>query len=204
MKQGFYRFRAPIGYLDQGSAKAKIPDPIRAPLIQEAFKLYSSGRFSLPNLAQEMFRRGLRNHNGGPVTINGLATILKNSFYVGIIRINKTGQTFDGDHEPLITTSMFERVQAVLAGKRVDRSKNHVFRYSRIARRGTCGYSLIAERQKGHAFRLQLDQIQNRLAKLTDLVVDGTVGPGESRTPDRRNWLNVLPPISRDQSCMSR
>jgi len=242
LKQGFYPFRAPIGYLDQGSAKAKIPDPIRAPLLRDAFKLYDSTKFSLPDLAEEMFRRGLRNHNGGPVTVNGLATILKNPFYIGLARINKTGQTFNSNHEPLITTNMFERVQAVLAGKRVDRSKNHVFTYSRIARCGTCGYSLIGEGQKGHvyyrchnrpfktpatclptsvreerldeavlsclaevdlsedelqlaragvetrrkeleknraatthAFRLQLDQIQNRIAKLTDLLVDGTV-----------------------------
>src|SRR5712692_7289544 len=242
LKQGFYPFRAPIGYLDQGSAKVNILDPMRAPLLQEAFTLYASGKFSLPDLAEEMFRRGLRNRNGGPVTINGLVTILKNPFYIGLIRINKTGQTFASNHEPLVTTEMFERVQAVLTGKRVDRSKNHVFTYSRIARCGTCGYSLIAERKKGHvyyrchnrpfktpatcpptsvreeqldeavlnrlsevdlsdnelelaracvekrrnelqkdraatahAFRLQFDQIQNRLAKLMDLLVDGTV-----------------------------
>jgi site-specific DNA recombinase len=30
LKQGCYPFRAPIGYLDQGSAKVKIPDPARA------------------------------------------------------------------------------------------------------------------------------------------------------------------------------
>src|SRR5205085_8129701 len=50
LKQGFYPFRAPIGYLDQGAAKVKIADPVRAPLIQQAFKLYSTGRFSLPDL----------------------------------------------------------------------------------------------------------------------------------------------------------
>src|SRR5207302_10170183 len=46
LKQGFYPLRAPIGYLDQGSAKNKTHDPIRAPLLQQAFKLYSAGRFS--------------------------------------------------------------------------------------------------------------------------------------------------------------
>jgi len=242
LKQGFYPLRAPIGYLDQGSGKAKVHDPIRAPLIREAFKRYGSGTFSLPQLVQEMFRLGLRNHNGGPVTINGLATILKNPFYIGLVRIYKTGQTFRGNHEPLIETGIFERVQAVLAGKRVDRSSSRVFTYSRIVRCGTCGYSLIAERQKGHvyyrchnrpfknpaicpptcvgedqidatvlrrltevdladeelelaritianlkkdfaknrgsmidAFRLQHDHAQSRLARLTDLLVDGTI-----------------------------
>jgi len=242
LKQGFYPLRAPIGYLDQGAAKAKIPDPVRVPLIQEAFERYSTGRFSLPQLVEEMFRRGLRNRNGGRVTVNGLSTILRNPFYVGLIRICKTGQIFVGNHEPLVTTETFEKVQAVLAGKRVDRTGSHVFTYSRIVRCGSCGYSLIAERQKGHvyyrchdrpfknppkclptsvreerldeavvarlveidlsddelqlarcmiaehraelehsqaaareALRLQQDRVKLRLAKLTDLLVDGTI-----------------------------
>src|SRR5439155_14092547 len=132
--------------------------------------------------------------------------------------------------------------QAVDAGKRVDRSNSHVSTYRRIVRCGSCRYSLIAERQKGHvyyrchnrlfknpaicpptcvredqidaavlsrlsevdfadneleiarltvanlkndfaknrgamaeAFRLQLEHAQSRLARLTDLLVDGTI-----------------------------
>lgn len=254
LKQGFYPLRAPIGYLDQGAAKAKTADPVRAPLVREAFKLYSSGRFSLPQLDEEMFRRGLRNRNGGRVTINGLATILKNPFYVGLMRIYRTGQTYSGNHEPLVSTEIFEKVQELLAGKRVDRASSHVFTFSRIVRCGSCGYSLIAERQKGHvyyrchnrpfknppkcsptsvreeqldevvlnrladvdvsdeevrlarryldrwreefekertarvqALRLQLDGLQNRLAKLTDLLVDGTVE--KSLFQDKQNGI---------------
>jgi site-specific DNA recombinase len=152
LKQGFYPFRAPIGYLDQGAAKPKIADPVRAPLIRQAFDLYSPGRFSLPDLVQEMFRCGLRNLGGGPVTLNGIATILKNPFYIGLMRIVRTGQTFNGIHEPLIATGTFEKAQAVLAGKRSDRSKTYLFTYSRIARCASCVYSLIAERKKGHVY----------------------------------------------------
>ncbi len=245
LKQGFYPFRAPIGYLDQGTAKAKVIEPVRGPLVQQVFALYGSGRFSLPDLATEMFRRGLRNHGGGPVSINGLVTMLKNKFYIGLMPIQKTGETFEGNHEPLITTQIFETAQTVLAGKRVDRSASHVFTYSRIVRCGSCNYSLIAERQKGHvyyrchnrpfkspahcpptsireeqldeavlgrlgevdlsddelalartcieerkkereknravaihALRLQLDQMQGRLEKLADALVDGTIDKG--------------------------
>jgi site-specific DNA recombinase len=152
LKQGFYPLRAPVGYLDKGAAKPKTPDPIRAPFIREAFELYSTGNFSFPELAMEMHRRGLRNHNGGAVTINGLATILKNPFYIGLMRIVRTGQTYEGVHEPLVCTDLFERVQAVIAGKRVDRSRTRVSTYSRIVRCKSCGYSLIAERQKGHVY----------------------------------------------------
>lgn len=245
LKQGFYPLRAPIGYLDQGTAKTKAIDPVKGPLVQQVFALYGSGTFSLPDLAQEMFRRGLRNHNGGPVSINGLVTILKNKFYIGLMPIVKTGQTFEGSHEPLVTTQMFETAQTVLVGKRVDRSKSHVSTYSRIVRCKSCNYSLIAERQKGHVYyrchdrpfkspekcpltsireeqldeailgrlrdvdlsddelalartrleerkkereknraitvhglRLQVDQMQGRLEKLADALVDGTIDKG--------------------------
>src|SRR5579864_6992527 len=152
LKQGLYPFRAPIGYLNQGAAKAKVIDPIKGPLVQQVFTLYGSGQFSLPDFATEMFQRGLRNHNGGAVSINGLVCILKHKFYIGLMPILKTGQTFEGSHEPLITTELFKSVQSTLAGKRVDRSKSHVFNYSRIVRCGGCSYSLIAERQKGHVY----------------------------------------------------
>lgn len=152
LKQGFYPLRAPVGYLDQGAAKPKIPDPERAPLVREAFERYGTGTVSLPNLTLEMHERGLHNRNGGPVSLNGLVTILKNPFYIGLIRIERTGETFRGNHEPLIDTRMFERVQQTLAGKRVDRVQNHIFTYSRIVRCRSCGYSLIGEQKKGHVY----------------------------------------------------
>ncbi len=152
LKQGFYPLRAPVGYLDQGSAKPKVADPIRAPLIQEAFRLYSTAQYSLPQLAEEMYARGLRNLRGGPVTVNGMATILRNAFYTGLMKIQKTGQTFEGLHQPIISPELFETAQTVLAGKRVDRADAQVFTYSRSLKCLSCGYSLIAEQQKGHVY----------------------------------------------------
>ena len=152
LKQGFFPWRAPIGYLDRGSAKVKVLDPIQAPIVKSAFELYSKGTHSLPQLTREMFRRGLRNRKGGRVSMNGLATILRNPFYVGLIRILKTNQTFNGNHEPLVSVMLFQSVQEVLSGKRVDRVKSHIYTYSRLARCAMCGYSLIAERQKGHVY----------------------------------------------------
>jgi integrase/recombinase XerD len=85
------------------------------PNFSDAFRLYRSGQFSLPQLAYEMHHRGLRNRFGTPVTINGLVTMLKNPFYIGLIRIRKTGQMFDGNHETLVNADMFETVQALIA-----------------------------------------------------------------------------------------
>jgi DNA invertase Pin-like site-specific DNA recombinase len=152
LKQGFYPFRAPIGYTDQGAAKLKLPDPVMAPLVQETFELYGAGKFSLIPLADHMYERGLRNRRGGPVTLKGISTILNNPFYVGIMRIKKTSQDFSGNHVPLVNRDLFERVQALLRGKTVDRVVRHSFLFSRLVRCASCHYSLIGERRKGHTY----------------------------------------------------
>jgi DNA invertase Pin-like site-specific DNA recombinase len=152
LKQGFYPLRAPIGYRDQGAAKAKLLDPAMAPFVKECFECYSSGQWSLPELVQRMHERGLRNRRGGPVTMNGISTILTNPFYVGIMRIRRTGQEFSGNHEPLVSRELFQRVQALLHGKAVDRVVQHSFLFSRLVRCGSCRYSLIGEHAKGHTY----------------------------------------------------
>jgi DNA invertase Pin-like site-specific DNA recombinase len=242
LKQGFFPLRAPLGFLDQGSAKPKIHDPVRAPLVKKAFLLYQSGEYSIPALAEALFKLGLRSLNGGHVSVNGVATMLRNPFYVGLMRLRKTGEVYPGNHEPLISTELFEDVQEALDGKRVDRIAIQPHLFSRLARCISCGYSLIAERQKRHVYyrchdrafkkptkcpstciredrlehavisrlaaldlspeelalanvflaglqndakerrvamesslRLQADQLQTRIGKLTDLLIDGTV-----------------------------
>src|SRR5579862_4634998 len=101
LKQGFYPMRAPIGYMDQGAAKPKLPDPAMASLVKATFEVYASGKISLPELANHMYERGLRNRHGGPVTMKGISTLLNNPFYVGIMRIKKSGDHFAGNHPPL-------------------------------------------------------------------------------------------------------
>jgi site-specific DNA recombinase len=152
LKQGFYPMRAPIGYLDQGAAKPKIKDPAKGPLVIQAFELYCTGCYSLPQLTQEMYKRGLRNRGGGPVTLAGLSWMLTNPFYTGIIRLKKTGEVFSSKHEALVSQGLFDEVQAMLHGKAVDRIVKHHLTFSRIVRCGTCRYSLIGERQKGHVY----------------------------------------------------
>lgn len=94
----------------------------------------------------------LRNRHGGKVTINGLSTVLNNPFYIGIIRIEKTNETFAGIHEPLVGKMLFDRVQAVLTGKVHAKVQRHDHIYRRLLTCSRCNYSLIAERQKGRVY----------------------------------------------------
>lgn len=152
LKQGFYPLRAPIGYLDQGSAKPKVFDTERAPLIKTAFELYATGEYALRELVIEMRQRGLTSRTGNAVAVTAMALILRNPFYIGLMRMGGKSQTYKGNHSPLIAVALYEKVQDVLDGKRVDRAQQHVFTFSRIVRCATCKYSLVAERKKGHVY----------------------------------------------------
>lgn len=151
LRQGLYPLGAPLGYLDQGRGKAKVPDPARAHLVKQAFTLYATRRFSLKALVAEMDARGLRNRGGKNVSLNGLSYLLNNPFYAGIIRL-RTGETFAGIHEPLITKDVFDRVQGILRDKTNKKAIEHDFAYRRSFHCGYCNRTLIAERQKGHVY----------------------------------------------------
>jgi DNA invertase Pin-like site-specific DNA recombinase len=153
LKQGVLPMPSPLGYLDAGPGKPKTVDPVRGPLIQEAFRLYSSGRFSQRSLCREMARLSLRTKRNGLVSKNTLAGILSNTFYFGLICIRKNNQSFIGAHEPLISRALFEQVQDVLAGRspRTPGTRKE-FQFSRLVRCKSCGRSLIGESQKQHVY----------------------------------------------------
>ncbi len=236
LKQGLYPRPAPIGYLDKGQGKPKEPDSIRAPLIKQAFALYATGKYSLALLAKKVGELGLHNKSGNKISRNGINTVLKNSFYTGLIKIEKTGEIYAGIHHPIISQHLFDKVQAILSGRHVDKKQTHYFIFRRLLTCESCRYKLIAETQKGYIYyrchteecsqktireemiekellfyfkrfefneqenrylrravkskygelevlkqnrlqtlRLQLEQCQERLSKLTDFFVDGVI-----------------------------
>jgi len=152
LKQGLFPIPAPVGYRDCGTGRAKEPDPILGPLVAQAFNLYSTGTYSLLRLLEEMGRRGLTNRRGGKLSLNGLSTVLNNPFYFGLMRVRTTGEFFPGKHQPLISKTVFERVQKILQGKTVERTARHDFAFRRIVRCASCNHSLIGEGQKGHVY----------------------------------------------------
>jgi site-specific DNA recombinase len=152
LKQGLYPFPARVGYLDAGKGNPKRLDPEQAPLVREAFELYASGRYGLNALVERMYERGLRNKNGGKVTRNGLATLLHNPFYTGLIRVETMEELFAGQHPPIVTRKLFDEVQAVFAGKANKKQVKHFFIFRRHIRCGSCRNTLIPERQKGYIY----------------------------------------------------
>lgn len=152
LKIGLLPWAAPAGYHNNGAAKLKTPDPVMAPLVKRAFALYGSGTHSIRSLVIEMEKRGLRSHGGKPLNKSSIEKLLGNPFYSGIIRVRRSGETFKGAHEPLITTALYERVQDIKSGKKVKKLTRHNHLYRGLFPCQHCGHFLIGELQKGRVY----------------------------------------------------
>jgi site-specific DNA recombinase len=149
LKQGVYPLPAPVGYLNSGAGVPKAADPVAGPLVRFAFERYSRGDIGLVALQQELAKKGLKTRRGAPLSISGLADVLHNPFYVGIIRIARRGETFQGAHTPLISKELFDCVQMVLLGRHQPKAQTHLFRYRGMVAHVGCSRRLTGEIAKG-------------------------------------------------------
>jgi hypothetical protein len=78
--------------------------------------------------------------------------MLRNPFYVGIMRIKSSGESYVGIHKPIISKAVFDRVQQNLDGKKNRSTTIHDFMFRRMISCTNCRRSLIGERQKGHVY----------------------------------------------------
>lgn len=159
-KQGGYPHRAPLGYLNVremlgGRQVARIvPDPERASLVSEAFELYATGEWTVERLASEMAHRGLVNRGRAdypqkPLGVSGLAALLANPAYTGVVNWN--GVQYPGTHEPLVEPATFQRVQELLEARamRGTRERRHHHYLKGLLVCGVCGRRLSIQRAKG-------------------------------------------------------
>lgn len=152
LRQGFYPYLSPIGYIDCGPGRVKEVDPVSGPLIRRAFELYATGEYSLERLSLQLHEEGLRTKGGGPVRKSRIGEVLHNCFYKGVMRMPSSGETFKGKHLPLVSPSVFSRVQDLLAGKAVKKKVVHDHLFRKLFRCTNCTRYLIGERQKGHVY----------------------------------------------------
>lgn len=149
LKQGLYPFQAPLGYLNKGKGALKEIDPVRGPLVRKAFELYAGGGQSLDSLVDTLQRLGLRHSNGRPVNRSSLSVILNNPFYTGLIRIRRNGQTYRGNHAPLVSQRLFSAVQSQLLGRLKHKTAVHDFTLRGVFHCGHCKRQLVGEVHKG-------------------------------------------------------
>lgn len=160
LRRGYYLAPSPVGYREgikeqDDDPKRKYPDQNLAPFIEEAFELYATGNFSLRTLTVYMREKGMTNSRGGFLKKGSLERMLRNPFYYGVFqwRSRKTGEMklYNGNHEPIISKELFDRVQEVLDDKRQqgETVRNHT--YARLIR-CQCDGLLVSGLHKGRVY----------------------------------------------------
>lgn len=153
LKQGIYPFAAPIGYINTGKGNLKLVDPVKGPLVRHLFERYASGTVSFEELRHEVAAMGLRARDGKPLYPNSLTLILNNPFYAGVMRVHRSGETYPGAHEPLITEALFQRVQHILRGRTAPKAQKHEFLLRQMVKCASCGRrTLTGETVKSHTY----------------------------------------------------
>jgi site-specific DNA recombinase len=112
-----------LGYdVDRSGGSPKLVVNVdEARRVREIFELYLSLGSMLP-VVEELERRDWcnkewttkkgANKGGGPFDRGSLYALLTNPLYVG--KIKHKGDVFDGEHEAIITTELFQKVQSLL------------------------------------------------------------------------------------------
>jgi DNA invertase Pin-like site-specific DNA recombinase len=121
LKKGEWPHKPPVGYKSvkgDNNRIAHVPDETMAPLVRQAFELFSTGNYSLKNLSEAMFDRGLTTRYGKMYSEENTKRILSRDFYIG--RITWNNKIYAGKHQPIVPKDLFYRVQEVLKNRSAD------------------------------------------------------------------------------------
>jgi site-specific DNA recombinase len=147
--QGDWPHRPPRGYVivkDSVLGRRIVIDPPQAAPIRRAFELYATGNWSLRAIRDDLEQQGVKTVKGKPIPIENIRWLFLNRFYAG--RVWWHDAEYPGNHEPLVSPELFDRVQRMLKERHLDHgSKGKLHFWLRgVARCAECGARLTAER----------------------------------------------------------
>lgn len=156
LEAGRWTYKGPLGYLNTKNPqneKTLSHDPEKAPLVRKGFELYSTGLYTKQQVLERITALGLRGPNGKKLPPQALNKILRNPIYAGWLTVNKWGSKTRGNFEPIVSLEVFNRVQALITGKKPTITPHHRNRDDFPLRHFTihevCGTPLTASWTKG-------------------------------------------------------
>ena len=151
LREGKWVHRAPIGYKNDRLTKTIVVDESKANLVVEAFNLYVKELYTAEEIRLVLRRKGLA------CSKQNFLNMLENPLYAGMIPISaykdEPEQLVVGLHQPLITTELFNEVQAIRKGRRKPLMKVNSTRSETLLLRGfleckQCGRQLAGSGSK--------------------------------------------------------
>ena len=152
IRNGVWPGWAPLGYSNNLKTKGIDIDPNKASKLRKVFELYATGNQTLYSLANWCDQNQLRGKLEKKISVSNIHSILQNIFYIGLMKYN--GEIFEGTHEPIISKKLFDKVKEILheRSKPQQKEKKNNFAFLGLAKCGSCGCSITAEKQKGHNY----------------------------------------------------
>ena len=154
---------APVGYSNEKHADKKCQaaiDPIRAPIVKQIFEKIANEKWSGRRIHQWLkFDLNFKSRGNKNMTLSSVYVVLQNPFYYGVFEYpEKSGNWYEGKHQPLITKELFDKVQEQLKRDRIVRSDIKEFAFTKLMLCGSCGSGITAEEK----FKKLKDGTSNR------------------------------------------
>lgn len=152
LAQGWRPSGPVIGYkaaIENGK-KIHIIDENTAPMVEQAFKLYLQPDQCIQTVAIELAEIGLTTRKGRPLGKTAVHKMLREPFYIGIIRFN--GVNYPGAHEPLLSRKLFKAVQNKLENGYHEHKREHNPLFKGELRCDRCSAIITWQLQKGYYY----------------------------------------------------
>ena len=160
---------APIGYnnvLKANRISTVEQDPERASIIKEMFNKVGNQGYSGRMVKKWLDDIDFKTKNGCKLALSKVYATLQNPFYYGEFQYGD--KWYKGKHKPLVTKTLFEKVQIQLRVAPKQWNKQ-LFPFKKICKCGSCGGSVTAEikyrRTKAHQVNTHIYYHCNRIRK---------------------------------------
>lgn len=155
LKSGEWSWVAPIGYknITIGDRKTIVPNE-SAPLVKKLYEEFSTGLYTIRQIAEKANRWGLRSKQGMRITPQIASKILSNKIYMAVGESKTWDIEAEGKWEAIVSAELWQKVQLVRSGavhsNNAPRARrNPDFPLRRFVKCGNCGNPLTASWSHG-------------------------------------------------------
>lgn len=149
VEQGSWPHSAPIGY--KKVDKRVVPDLKFAPIITEILIKFSTGTFSLAEIARYAFDKGVVTKSGRPKSTDAMKKILQNLIYAGYTKNKLSTKITRGKHKALVNEeTIYKNIDLIQGSKKtVVLRGDDMFPLRGTLLCSNCGHPLTASPSRG-------------------------------------------------------
>ena len=150
LERGEWPNHAPFGYLNDKATKTIKIDKKLSPYVLRAYELYITGGYTLKQIAQVLYKEGLRTKTGNRVGTNQVHRFFLNRFYCGLME--RDGKVYRGNYKAIISQELFNKAQEVLHKRSHPHPKKYFYSAQGFLKCNSCGCLLTVDTQKGYKY----------------------------------------------------